>query len=144
MRILLVEDNHDSGESLWRMLNRTHSVEWVKDDEAALLATEGREFDLIISDISLGTHCGLAMMRSIRAGVLNAKTPSIAVSGLTLEHEQEAALAAGFNLHVSKPINFTSLTSLITSLTTRRSDGVTDQQQDQSQTTDLGGQTEAG
>jgi signal transduction histidine kinase len=59
--------------------------------------------DLIISDISMPDHDGYWLMRSLRAAQLN--VPAIALTALTRHEDEADAMAAGFQVHLHKPLN---------------------------------------
>ena len=106
LRVLLVEDNKDTLNYLTHVLgSRGHELTTARHLSEALGAAEGREFDLILSDIELPDGSGLELMRQLRwMGV-----PAIAFSGYGSEDDTRASLEAGFTEHLTKPVSFSKL-----------------------------------
>ncbi len=111
LKILLVDDNADTLAFLSTMLSRRgHDVAMASDMAGALrLATEG-ECDFLISDIELPDGSGLELMDSIRC---RKPIPGIALSGFGSAGDIEQSLAAGFAVHLTKPIDFRRLERII-------------------------------
>jgi PAS domain S-box-containing protein len=111
LKILLVDDNADTLAFLSTMLHRRgHDVSTASDMAAAhRLATEG-DCDLLISDIELPDGSGLELMDSIRC---RKPIPGIALSGFGSAGDIEQSLAAGFAVHLTKPIDFRRLERII-------------------------------
>ena len=80
---------------------------------AALKLAESNEFDLIISDIGMPEMNGYQLAESIRKFSNYGLTPMIAVTGYTEYDDRGRSLRAGFNAHLTKPINPTQLLDLI-------------------------------
>lgn len=119
-KILLVEDHADTGGVISRILGRHHNVRWVDCEADAQAELKVHEFDLVISDIGLGTNgCGLNLMRKYRAE--GGKAPAVAMSGLSFAEDIAASINAGFDQHVVKPVDFVVLLDIVNRLTTRRS-----------------------
>ena len=92
------------------LCRRGHAVETAKDMAHGLrLATKG-EFDLLISDIELPDGSGLELMDAIRS---RKPMPGIALSGFGSTADVEQSLAAGFAVHLTKPIDFRRLEKVI-------------------------------
>jgi PAS domain S-box-containing protein len=111
LKILLVDDNADTLLFLSTMLcRRGHAVDTAKDMAAGLrLATEG-EHDLLISDIELPDGSGLELMDAIRS---RKPIPGIALSGFGSTGDVAQSLAAGFVVHLTKPVDFRRLEKVI-------------------------------
>src|SRR5207245_8453937 len=69
--------------------------------------------DLIISDIGMPGMDGFEMMRRLRRLPDLQTVPAIALTGYASQKDAQAALAAGFNAHVSKPVDPAELMTLI-------------------------------
>ena len=104
VRVLVVEDNRDSAESL-RMLLSTQGYEVA----LAFNGTEGVEAarsvrpDVVICDIGLPGMDGYAVARAIRMNPGTANTRLIAVTGYGQDDDRVRALASGFDTHLVKP-----------------------------------------
>jgi CheY-like chemotaxis protein len=59
--------------------------------------------DVIISDISMPDHDGYWLLRALRAASLD--MPAIALTALTRREDEADAMAAGFQVHLHKPVN---------------------------------------
>ena len=117
-RILLIEDHADTLSTLSRLLEkRGHTVVGAKNGEVArkIFATE--EFDVIVSDLGLPDCSGLELITEFRT---RRTTPAIALSGYGMESDVRNCIVAGFNEHLTKPIDFAQLLQTITRLAARR------------------------
>jgi CheY-like chemotaxis protein len=71
---------------------------------------EQGKFDLVISDIGLPDGTGLQLMKVLRE---NYRLKGIALSGYGMEEDVKRSKTAGFEVHLTKPVNFSSLTAAI-------------------------------
>jgi PAS domain S-box-containing protein len=118
VRILLVEDHHDTAVVLARMLRRSgYDVIEANSVSSALAAAEKaagpQPLDLVISDIGLPDASGLDMMRELSS---KHGLRGIALSGFGMESDREQSSAAGFARHLIKPVNVSLLRSTIAEL----------------------------
>jgi signal transduction histidine kinase/ActR/RegA family two-component response regulator len=101
-RILLVEDNPDSLRALSMSLSLLgYEVRPANSLRTALAAVEDGEYDLIVSDLELGDGTGLDLLRSTRPAH---STPAIALTGYGSEEDRQMCLEAGFDMHLTKPV----------------------------------------
>ena len=118
LRILLVEDHDDTARALVRLLStRKHQVEVASSVAAAAEAVSARAFDLLICDIGLPDGTGFEIVQRIRK---TSATPVLALSGFGNTDDLAKAKAAGFDAHLTKPVNFQRLEATIWQLTSRR------------------------
>ena len=110
LRILLVEDHEDTRISLARLLGRKHVVRDVPDIASALNAAEDESFDLVISDLGLPDGTGHQLMQQLRQ---RHNLRGICLSGFGMEEDIARASEAGFDHHLTKPIDFQKLESVI-------------------------------
>ena len=69
MRVLLVEDDLQIGQSLMRALkDASYSVDWVRDGLAGRAAMEAAEYTVVLLDLGLPGMSGIELLRSARAG----------------------------------------------------------------------------
>ncbi|MEM8825308.1 MAG: chemotaxis protein CheW [Pseudomonadota bacterium] len=103
-RILVVDDSPFFRNMLKPLLSAAgYRVTVVDGVEAALaLREEGKEFDLILSDIEMPGRTGLDFARAVRADGNWSETPLIALSSLADEEDMDAGMAAGFDRYVAK------------------------------------------
>lgn len=104
IRLLLVEDDRDSGESLRLMIEkRGVLVVWVRSAEKALVEWASGIFDIIVADIRLGGMSGVDLLHHIRE-----KTPEFPFILLTGHDSLETAVRAvtlGANDYLLKPLD---------------------------------------
>jgi signal transduction histidine kinase/ActR/RegA family two-component response regulator len=107
LRILLVDDHHDTCTALEKLLvRRGHLVAAAHNVRSALEAAVRNQFDLVISDLALPDGTGTDLMMQLRAicGI-----PGIAISGFGTNGDIEKSMQAGFAEHLTKPVNLEQL-----------------------------------
>jgi PAS domain S-box-containing protein len=111
LRLLLVDDHADTRHVLARLLTKCgHEVATADSMQAALkILGEGR-FDALISDIGLPDGSGYDLVREAKR---MQPVKSVALSGFGTEEDVRQSTAAGFDYHVTKPIDFPDLQSLL-------------------------------
>jgi PAS domain S-box-containing protein len=113
LRILLVDDHDDTRRILSRLLAKQgHHVEAASDVKTALARLAAEPFDLLISDIGLPDGSGLDLMKA--ASAASPRLHGIALSGFGMEEDIRRSSEAGFEFHVTKPVDFTVLQKLLT------------------------------
>jgi CheY-like chemotaxis protein len=121
-RLLVVEDDADTREMVGLMLGESGAdVVSVDSVAAALDALQSMTPDVLISDIGLADRDGLDLIRAVRqmpGG--RGELPAIALSAFARESDRLAALRAGYDRHVSKPVEPSALRSAIAELRDRR------------------------
>ena len=114
-RILLVDDHADTSRAMKRLLQRLgYDIETADSVHSALARAKNRAFDLLISDIGLPDGSGLDLMRDIQNVQ---KIQGIALSGFGMDEDVRRSKEAGFAEHLTKPVNFQRLESVIRQLT---------------------------
>jgi PAS domain S-box-containing protein len=108
LRVLLVED-HPTNQRVAQLILATQGAEVVTvgDGLEALDAFRAGTFDIILMDMQMPRMDGLAATRAIRVLEVERgapRTPIIMLSANALTAHREQTLAAGADLHVSKPI----------------------------------------
>jgi len=121
LRILLVEDHADTAEALAELLGVLgHEVTVALTVAAGLAAAEeiqGREpqgIDLVVSDLGLPDGSGLDLMREL---ALRYGLHGIALSGYGMEEDLRRGQEAGFERHLTKPVNFEALQAVLREVT---------------------------
>jgi len=112
-RVMIVEDNENSAESMAMLLEfKGHNVSTVSDGLAALkLATTFRP-DVVILDISLPDMDGYEVAQRLRSDPASTMV-LVALSGYgSAEHKRKAS-EAGFNHHFVKPVDFDALLEVL-------------------------------
>lgn len=118
-RVLIVEDQLDSRELAAFVLGRCGMDVLTVDSAAeALELLDAHDVDVIVSDIELaGSVDGCELIRRIRQRPGAAgRIPAVVVSARTNSDDRARALAAGYELHVSKPVEPSELVRAIAAL----------------------------
>ncbi|MBX5461964.1 MAG: response regulator, partial [Steroidobacteraceae bacterium] len=113
-RILVVEDNPDAQSALQCLLEMWgHDVTVADDGAAGLQAATRDRPEIALIDLGLPRMDGFAVARSIRAKLGDASPLLIALTGYGAPEQRAQALAAGFDLHIVKPVEPEQLHELI-------------------------------
>jgi CheY-like chemotaxis protein len=113
VRILVVEDDPDSRESLKRVLELNgHSVEVAPDGIAGVAKAAQWHPDIAIVDIGLPKLNGYAVAKAIRRE-LGGKPTLVALTGYGLPEDEQRARAAEFDQHLVKPVDFDRLLEIV-------------------------------
>lgn len=113
-RALVVDDNEDITDMLAMVLKHAgYNVTTAYSASDALTAAFTDHFDVIISDIGMPGMSGYELARALRATPEYESVPMVAVTGFAMYDDRDRALEAGFNEHLSKPIDPVSLTRAI-------------------------------
>lgn len=116
-RILVVDDNEDSAESLSVLLRlQGHVVESANDGPHALAAAERFRPDVILLDIGMPGMNGYDVCREIRTQPWGGGMLLIAQTGWGQDQDRQRTKDAGFNGHLTKPIDFDRLEGILTDL----------------------------
>lgn len=117
-RLLIVEDNADAGESLAILLRlRGHQVSLATDGAEGLDRAREDRPEVIICDIGLpGSLDGYQVARAIRSEAELASTYLVALTGYGQAHDKLRAREAGFDLHLTKPVDPRALCELLLTL----------------------------
>ena len=111
-RILLVDDHADSISSMHLFLKaKGYEVTTADSVEVALKAVVRERVDLLVSDIGLPDGSGEDLIRRLRN--MGQNLPSIALSGYGMEEDIARSRAAGFQIHLIKPVSPQNLLSAI-------------------------------
>jgi PAS domain S-box-containing protein len=109
-RVLLIEDAPDTLEMLRVVLERQgYSATTCEDAEAALSIAEAERFDIIISDIGLPRIDGYELIQRLRRLPHLRGVPALALTGYASTNDAQAALDAGFDAHIAKPVDPSAL-----------------------------------
>jgi CheY-like chemotaxis protein len=119
LEILLVEDHPDTAAAMKRLLESLgHRVQCAANAAEAQRAVAARGFDLLVSDIGLPDINGYDLLPKLRA--LNDIDAAIALTGFGMEDDLTRSAAAGFDFHLTKPVNFQRLSSYLRKTLARR------------------------
>jgi len=111
LRLLLVDDHADTRSVLSRLLKKCgHEVLTADSASRALEILDRGPFDALISDIGLPDTSGYELVREAKQ---RQSLKGIALSGLGMEEDVQRSVEAGFDHHLTKPINFHDLQFLL-------------------------------
>jgi len=114
LRIVLVEDHEPTAFVLARLLRRRgHEVRMAASVREAM-AIDDTPLDLLVSDIGLPDGTGIDVIRHFRS--TQRDFHAIALSGFGMESDVENSLNAGFERHLTKPVEFRTLLKTISEL----------------------------
>lgn len=112
--VLVVDDVLDVTEMIALFLTHAgYDVTTANSADAALQLAERKHFDLVISDIGMPEMNGYELAEALRSQTKYRSTPLIAVTGYTEYDDRGRSLRAGFDAHLTKPINPSQLLDLI-------------------------------
>jgi PAS domain S-box-containing protein len=113
-RILVIDDNQDAAESLAMLLTiEGHDARVAMDGESGLkLAGELRP-EIILLDIGLPGRDGYEIAREIRSLPWGSDVILIAATGWGQSEDKARARAAGFDFHLTKPVDLDALARIV-------------------------------
>jgi len=119
LRILVVDDDPDTLQILQAILSRCGAeVRAAISASEALTSLQGWHPDLLISDLGMPDEDGYSLLRKVRA--LDAQhggnIPAVALTAYARVEDRVRALAAGFQMHVAKPIEPAELVAVVANL----------------------------
>jgi PAS domain S-box-containing protein len=117
LHILLVEDHVDTALALSRLLRGSgHRVRVADSVVTALRAIATDAFDVVVSDIGLPDGTGMDLIRQIRQQHGH-KLRAVALTGFGMDDDIAQCRAAGFDDHLTKPVNLKVLEATIQRVT---------------------------
>jgi CheY-like chemotaxis protein len=104
LKVLVIEDDEDTGILITRMLNDMgHSIVKANSVASAVEVLTKKKLDLIISDIGLPDGNGVSLIYAVRQFC---DIPAIAITGYGMREDVERCLNAGFDKHLTKPVTY--------------------------------------
>jgi len=124
LRILVVEDNEDTAESLTTILEVWgHEVRVALDGLAALESAPTWQPEVVLSDLGLPGLDGYALARRLREIPALGHAVLIALSGYGRDQDRRQAFDAGFDHHLVKPPDLEGLAALLARIAAARTPG---------------------
>ena len=120
VKILVVDDDVDSREVVCFVLAQAGATVTGLASGAEALKTIAQTVpDLLVSDIGIADMDGYTLIRQLRdlPPSLGGQIPAIALTAYARDSDRQQALAAGFQLHFSKPMDMDALVKAIVALT---------------------------
>ena len=113
-RILVVDDNHDTADSLAQLLRlRGHDVRVAFSGIDAVDACRENPPDVVLLDIGLPGLNGYEAARRIRELPGGTDLRLVAITGWGQEEDRQRSRAAGFDHHLVKPVSLTAVEQLL-------------------------------
>jgi CheY-like chemotaxis protein len=128
LRVLLVDDDVEGREAMATVLqSRGAKVIAASTSEEALEAMGRERPDVLLSDIEMPGEDGHSLIRKVRAlpPDRGGDVPAAALTAYARGEDREKALLAGFQVHLSKPVQPEELAAIIAELAGRRAVGPT-------------------
>ena len=122
VRVLIVDDEEDSREFLITALEQCGAeVIGAASVSEAMEAVFQRQPDILVSDIGMPIEDGYSLIRKVRQLTAEPakKMPAIALTAYARTEDRMRAIAAGFQMHVPKPVEPAELATVIASLAGR-------------------------
>jgi len=120
IRVLVVDDDAEVREALRVLLERYGAAVTAAGSAAEALAALERSMpDVLLSSVALPDESGYELMRMVAAREGGGALPAAALSGFSRERDRERALAAGFRMHLEKPVEPEALVAAVARLAGR-------------------------
>jgi CheY-like chemotaxis protein len=117
VRVLVVDDQMDARDIIGTILERYGAeVRVAESSVAALKALTAQPFDVLVSDIGMPVEDGYELIKSVR-NMLDqpevARMPAVALTAYARSEDERRSIAAGYDIHVTKPIDPDRLVSAV-------------------------------
>jgi len=106
VRVLVVDDEEDARELIGRALEeRGAHITLAANSHDAIQILERDDIDVLLADIAMPGDDGYSLIRQIRSAATSMSSiPAAAVTAHARDEERTRALAAGFQMHLAKPV----------------------------------------
>ena len=111
LRILVVEDHGETLQTLSHLLSHFgHEISMADGARSALEFVESKQFDVVLSDIGLPDGSGYDVIAQAKR-----KQPvkGVALTGFGKEEDFKRSKEAGFDFHLTKPVDFHELRTVL-------------------------------
>ncbi|MBD2744981.1 response regulator [Coleofasciculus sp. FACHB-1120] len=122
LQVLVVDDEVDSRVFLTTVLEQCGaSVRAVASAHSALEVIKLLKPDILLSDIGMPEEDGYTLIRKVRAlsAEQGGRIPAVALTAYARAEDRMRAIAAGFQMHISKPVEPAELATVVASLAGR-------------------------
>jgi len=121
--VLVIDDDLATREAVADLLEGMGArVRMVQSSAEALAAVREQRPKVLLCDIAMPGEDGYTFMRKLRAlpPDLGGETPALALTALAAEGDRQRSLAAGFQMHLTKPVDFARLSEAVVELAERQ------------------------
>lgn len=126
VRVLLVDDDASARELIGLMLEGAGAeVRAASDAKEAVRTILQWVPTIVLSDLAMPTMDGFTLLREVRSIDQLRQIPAIAVTGMSDEKARQTAFAAGFQAHVTKPVDPQKLIAIVAQWAVRANYGPT-------------------
>lgn len=122
LQVLVIDDETDTREFVAFVLEDSGAVvKAVSSASDALEALQDSKPDVLVSDIGMPEEDGYSLLSTIRFihPIFGRQMKAIALTAYAREEDRQQALKAGFQVHITKPIDPTNLIAAVASLSGR-------------------------
>jgi PAS domain S-box-containing protein len=119
VKVLVVDDDRDARELLRAILaHHGASVRTAESAADALSQFDARPPQVLVSDIAMPDEDGYTLIRKVRerSDGEGGRIPAVALTAFARSEDRRTAIAAGFNMHLSKPVEPAELLTVVASL----------------------------
>lgn len=114
LHVLVVDDEPDSRVLVAFVLESAGATAVAVDAAIVALQTlQATHFDILLSDIGMPEMDGYALIRQVRQSLAGEHILAIALTAYVGEGDQQQAIAAGFQTHLSKPVEPADLVATV-------------------------------
>jgi CheY-like chemotaxis protein len=120
LRVLVIDDNRDSADSATDVLRLLgNQVESAYDGERGVAAARRLRPHMILIDLAMPGMDGFEVRQQLRDAGDAANAYLVAMTGFGNEEDKQRTRAAGFDAHLTKPVELDALVSLLNEARTR-------------------------
>jgi PAS domain S-box-containing protein len=114
LRILLVEDHGDTRRTLSRLLTHFgHDISVAENTQSAKQIVDTKELDVVLSDIGLPDGSGYDVITHAKQ---KQSVKGVALTGFGMDEDLKRSKEAGFDFHLTKPVDFAELRTVLSQL----------------------------
>jgi len=111
LRILVVEDHGETLQTLARLLNHFgHEISVADCRRSALEFVQAKQFDVVLCDIGLPDGSGYDIISEAKR---KQSVKGIALTGFDKDEDVRRGKEAGFDFHLTKPVDFHELRTVL-------------------------------
>ncbi len=122
VRVLVVDDDRDARELIKRLLTEHDAeVRLAQSGQEALQMLKAAAPDILLSDIGMPDMDGYDLIRAVRTltAAEQADIPAAALTAFARSQDRTRSLLAGFQAHITKPVDPAELVAVVATLTGR-------------------------